>query len=153
MNRLSRRIAIGLAVALSAGAAALVVTSASASGQVTAAFTKGPDWGTGYEGRYTITNGTDATITSWRVEFDIPAGSTLGTYWEASITLTGNHAVAVNRSYNGTLAAGASTAFGFNVNGSGTPTNCTVNGALPLVGVADALATGSPADPADVVGP
>jgi chitinase len=129
MKRSRGRIATGLAVVLAAAGIAVGVGSASAAGQVTAVFTKDSDWGTGYQGTYTITNGTDATVTSWRVEFDLPSGSTLGTYWDVLISQSGSHYVATNRTYNGTLAAGASTSFGFIVTGSGTPANCTVNGA------------------------
>jgi chitinase len=129
MMRSRGRIATGLAVVLAAAGIAVGVGSASAAGQVTAVFAKDSDWGTGYQGKYTITNGTDATVTSWRVEFDLPSGATLGTYWDVLISQNGSHYVATNRTYNGTLAAGASTSFGFIVTGSGAPTNCTVNGA------------------------
>jgi len=105
------------------------VTSASAAGTVTATFTKVSDWGTGYEGKYTITNGTSSAITSWRVVFTMPSTATVGTFWEAVITRSGNTYTAVNANWNGTVAAGASVAFGFNVAGSGNPTSCTVNGA------------------------
>ena len=76
MKRSRGRIATGLAVVLAAAGIAVGVGSASAAGQVTAVFTKDSDWGTGYQGTYTITNGTDATVTSWRVEFDLPSGTT-----------------------------------------------------------------------------
>lgn len=129
MVRRNKRIAIGLAVALAATGAILGVTSASAAGQVTATFKQTSSWESGYEGSYTIANGTDATITSWQVEFDLPAGSSVSSFWETTITVTGNHAVAVNRSYNGTVAPGSTTAFGFIVSGTGAPANCTINGA------------------------
>lgn len=102
--------------------------AASAAGE-TAVFVKTSDWGSGWEGKYTITNGGTATITSWRVEFDLPAGSTLGSYWDALLTSNGNHHTFTNRDYNGTLAPGASASFGFLVSGSGTPQSCRVNGA------------------------
>src|SRR5262245_37872254 len=94
----------------------------------TAAFTRSSSWETGYEGKYTITNGTGTTTTSWRIEFDLPAGSTLGTYWDALVSSSSGHYVATNRDYNGTLAPGASTSFGFVVTGTGNPVNCTLNG-------------------------
>jgi chitinase len=129
MIRSRGQLATGLAVVLAAAAAVVGVGSAAAAGQVTAVFTKDSDWGTGYQAKYTITNGTDAAITSWRVEFDLPSGSALGTYWDVTFTQSGSHYVATNRTYNGGVAPGASTSFGFNVTGSGTPANCTVNGA------------------------
>jgi chitinase len=129
MVRSRGRVAAGLAVVLAAAGVALGVTSASAAGQVTAVFAKDSDWGTAYQARYSIANGTTAAITSWRVEFDLPSGSTLGSYWDVLISQSGSHYVATNRTYNGTVAAGGSTVFGFIVTGSGTPANCTVNGA------------------------
>ncbi|MFG2000904.1 chitinase [Spirillospora sp. NPDC048911] len=94
-----------------------------------ATFTKASDWGSGYEGKYTITNGSGAAISSWRVEFDLPAGTSLGTYWDALLTTSGQHATFRNREYNGTIAPGASVSFGFVAGGSGAPQNCTLNGA------------------------
>jgi chitinase len=121
--------AAGVAMLLAAGAIVVNVTSASAAGQVTATFGKDSDWGTGYQGKYTITNGTSDTITSWTIAFDLPAGTTMGSYWDVLISSSGNHFVATNRNYNGTIAAGGSTSFGFVAAGSGAPTNCTINGA------------------------
>jgi hypothetical protein len=63
------------------------------------------------------------------VQFDLPAGTSMGTYWDALVTTSGQRVTATNRNYNGTLAPGASTTFGFVAAGSGNPTNCTVNGA------------------------
>lgn len=119
---------VAVTVGIAASTIALVATPAYA-GSVTAAFTKDSDWGTAYQAKYTITNGTAATISSWTVVFDLPAGHTMGTYWDTLITTSGQRVTAKNREYNGTIAPGASVAFGFIVNGgSGAPTNCTING-------------------------
>jgi chitinase len=93
-----------------------------------AVFAKTADWGSGWEGKYTITNGGTAAISGWRVEFDLPAGTALGSYWDALLTSNGNHHTFSNREYNGSIAPGASVAFGFLASGSGTPLNCRVNG-------------------------
>jgi chitinase len=84
-------------------------------------------WGSGYQDKVTITTGSSA-ITSWKVEFDLPAGSSMGSYWDALDAPSGQHQVFTNREYNGSLAAGASTTFGFLVSGSGQPVNCKING-------------------------
>jgi chitinase len=84
-------------------------------------------WGSGYQDKVTITAGSSA-ITSWQVEFDLPAGSSMGSYWDAVNAPSGQHQVFTNREYNGSLAAGASTTFGFLVSGSGQPVNCKING-------------------------
>jgi hypothetical protein len=100
-----------------------------AAGSLTATLSYDSDWGTGYQAKYTVANGTSASVTSWRVEFDLAAGSSLGSFWDALITQTGTHVVATNRNYNGTIAAGGSTSFGFLVSGAAKPTGCKINGA------------------------
>jgi chitinase len=129
MNRKRASLAAaGTAALLVAGVVAVGVTSANAAGSVTATFSTN-SWGTGQTATYSIKNGTSSAITSWTVEFDLPAGTSLGAYWDALMTQSGNHVVAKNRNYNGDVAAGGSTSFGFNTTGSGTPSNCTINGA------------------------
>ncbi|MFJ2034197.1 cellulose binding domain-containing protein [Streptosporangium sp. NPDC087985] len=95
----------------------------------TATFTKVSDWGTGFEGKYTITNGGTTTINSWSVAFDLPSGAGVGTFWDALMSRNGQRFTFTNAGWNGTLAPGASTSFGFNGSpGSVTPSNCTLNG-------------------------
>ncbi|HWM05489.1 MAG TPA: cellulose binding domain-containing protein [Actinophytocola sp.] len=94
-----------------------------------ATFVKTADWASGWEGRFTVTNGGTSTISSWRVEFDLPAGTGLGSYWDALLTSSGSHHTFTNREYNGGLAPGASATFGFLGTGPGAPLNCRVNGA------------------------
>lgn len=116
------------AAALAAALVAATVLAAPPASAATAAFVRASSWGSGYEAKFTVTNDSSASISSWNVQFDLPAGSTLGTYWDALLSTSGQHVTAVNQSWNGTLAPGASTTFGFIVNGNGDPTNCTVNG-------------------------
>ncbi|MFR9789025.1 glycosyl hydrolase family 18 protein [Streptomyces sp. MB22_4] len=101
--------------------------SAQAAG-VTASFTKSSDWGTGFGGQWTIKNSGTTSISSWTVEWDFPSGTSVTSAWDADVTSSGNHWTARNKSYNGTLAPGASVSFGFNGAGSGNPSNCTLNG-------------------------
>ncbi|AHI00803.1 cellulose binding domain-containing protein [Kutzneria viridogrisea] len=93
----------------------------------TAAFSTDSTWGSGYQARYTVSAGSSA-LSSWKVEFDLPSGTSLGSYWDAQDSPSGNHHVFTNREYNGGVAAGASASFGFLVNGSGQPANCKLNG-------------------------
>ncbi|HET9143178.1 glycosyl hydrolase family 18 protein [Actinophytocola sp.] len=104
--------------------------TAAGAGGVGATFSKSSDWGTGYEGKYTISNGSTAALTSWRVEFDLPAGHRIGSLWDGSYTATGQH-VTVNSTWNGSVGVGGSASFGFNVVYSGAysaPANCRLNG-------------------------
>ncbi|MEU5551480.1 cellulase family glycosylhydrolase [Micromonospora sp. NPDC047793] len=141
MSRLRTAVSGVLAATL---AMAGVLVAAPGAQAATADFAKVQEWGGGYEARFTVRNDTATTISSWRVDFDLPAGSTLGSYWDALLTSSGNRHSFTNRTWNGTLAAGASTTFGFIVSGSGTPTNCTVNGGSCRGGNADTQAPSVP---------
>ncbi|WP_406378650.1 glycosyl hydrolase family 18 protein [Streptomyces sp. NBC_00197] len=101
---------------------------AQAATSATATYTKTQDWGTGFGGQWTVKNTGTAAISSWTIEWDFPTGTSVTSAWDADVTHSGNHWTAKNKSYNGTLAAGASLSFGFNGAGSGSPTNCTLNG-------------------------
>ncbi|MEU1838787.1 glycosyl hydrolase family 18 protein [Micromonospora chersina] len=125
---LRRALWAGAVVALAV--AAVPMATASAAGSVTATFTKVQDWGTGHEGKVTVTNGTSASVDTWRIEFDLPSGTTISSFWDADVTSSGNHYVAVKKSWAGPLAAGASFSWGYNGTGAyKAPLNCTVNGA------------------------
>jgi len=117
-------------LALFAGLLLLVLAPpASAAGTPTAAFAKTSTWDGGYQGAYTLTNSGSATLSGWSVEFDLPSGTTVGSYWDALLTQSGSHYTFKNREYNGTLAPGASVSFGWVSGGTGTPTGCKLNGA------------------------
>ncbi|GAA1555494.1 hypothetical protein GCM10009827_090330 [Dactylosporangium maewongense] len=139
-----RLVLVAAATILAAGGTAVLAGTAEAAGSLTATLTYDSDWGSGYQAKYTIANGSAATVTSWKVEFDLPAGTTLGSYWDTLAGQAGTHVTATNRTYNGTLAPGASTSFGFLVSGGGKPANCKLNGAS-CAGVADTQAPTAPA--------
>jgi hypothetical protein len=78
--------------------------------------------------RYTITNTSTTTVTGWRVEFDLPTGTTVAHQWDATLTRTGAHQRFDNKSYNASIAPGATRTFGFTASGTGSPSGCLVNG-------------------------
>ncbi|MFI9771379.1 glycosyl hydrolase family 18 protein [Streptomyces sp. NPDC052415] len=127
--RFRHRVAAGFATLLLPFAGLVGLASpAQAATEATATYSKPQDWGTGFEGKWTVKNTGTTTITSWTVEWDFPSGTTAGSAWDADVTSSGNHWTAKNKSWNGTLAPGASVSFGFNGTGSGSPTNCKLNG-------------------------
>jgi hypothetical protein len=128
MGRLRILLAAATVLVGSVGVAALV-TPAEAAGSLAASLSYDSDWGSGYQAKYTINNGTSSTVTSWTVTFDLASGATLGSYWDALMSQSGTHVTATNRNYNGTIAPGGSTTFGFIVTGSAKPTGCKINGA------------------------
>jgi len=85
-------------------------------------------WETGYQAQYTITNDGPGDITHWRVIFDLPAGSSPSSSWDSARSGSGQHLIFDNAAWNGALAPGSSTSFGFVVSGLGRPVSCTING-------------------------
>ena len=124
--RLTRKVAVtaGLAVA----AMVLGVAVAPAASAATATFVRTASWGSGYEAKFTVTNNTSSTITSWNVVFDLPSGTSIGSFWDADLTRSGQRFTFTNKSWNGTLGPNGTASFGFIAAGNGDPTNCTVNG-------------------------
>ena len=106
-----------------------LASPAEAAPSATATYTKVSDWGTGFEGKWTVKNTGTTSLSSWTVEWDFPSGTAVTSAWDADVTSSGTHWTARNKSYNGTLAAGASVSFGFNGTGSGSPSGCKLNGA------------------------
>ncbi|MGW8379704.1 glycoside hydrolase family 18 chitinase [Streptomyces sp. ODS28] len=95
---------------------------------ITATYTKGSDWGSGFEGKWTVKNTGTQAVDGWTVEWDFPSGTRVTSAWDAQVTNSGDHWSAKNLSWNGSLAPGASVSFGFNGSGSGAPTGCKING-------------------------
>jgi chitinase len=106
---------------------ALPAHAASAS----ATFVKVSDWGTGFEGKVTVTNGTSTPMNGWTVRFDIPSGFTIPSAWDAVLTKDGRQHTFTNPSWASALAPGASVSFGFNGSPGNFPgiSDCTLNGA------------------------
>lgn len=129
-HRLKSRIVTALvALVLPLGVLVGLPSPASAAASATATYTKTQDWGTGFGAQWTIKNTGTTTLTSWTVEWDYPSGTRVTGFWEADVTSSGDHWTAGNKSWNGTLAPGASATFGFNGAGPGAPSNCRINGA------------------------
>ncbi|MET7984655.1 glycoside hydrolase family 18 chitinase [Streptomyces sp. NPDC005281] len=127
--RFRQRATAGLATLLLPLAGLVGLASpAHAADSATATYAKTQDWGTGFEGKWTVKNTGTTAISSWTIQWDFPSGTSVTSAWDADVTSSGNHWTAKNKSYNGSLAAGASVSFGFNGAGSGSPSNCTLNG-------------------------
>ncbi|MFE4047847.1 endo-1,4-beta-xylanase [Streptomyces sp. YIM B13518] len=87
----------------------------------TATYTTAEQWNGGYNGKVTITAG-GSPITAWSVNVTMAAPQKVVSVWNGSPTWDGGGDVmTVRSSWNGSLAAGASTGFGFTVNGGSTP--------------------------------
>ena len=125
MKRISMAVAAVTAVILSL----LIAPAANAAG-VTAAFTKVSDWGTGFEGKVTITNGTTSSLSTWTVALDFPSGYTITSTWDATHASSGVTHTFTPPSWAGPLAPGTTATFGFNGSPGNFPgiTACRLNG-------------------------
>ena len=68
------------------------------------------NWGSGFQALVTITPG--AAVTSWSLEFDAAEAQQVTNSFYAGATQTGRHVVLTNRSFNGSIAAGATVNLG-----------------------------------------
>ncbi|GGT33508.1 chitinase [Streptomyces purpureus] len=128
--RFRSRVAAGLtALLLPLAAMVGLATPAEAAESATATYTKVSDWGSGFEGKWTVKNTGTTTLSAWTVEWDFPAGTAVTSAWDATVTSSGTHWTAKNVGWNGTLAPGATVSFGFNGTGGGSPSGCKINGA------------------------
>ncbi|MFJ6481550.1 MULTISPECIES: glycoside hydrolase family 18 chitinase [unclassified Streptomyces] len=129
-TRLFHRVAaIVAALALPVTGLVALAGPAQAAAAATATYTKVSDWGSGFEGKWVVKNTGTTTLSSWTVEWDYPAGTSVTSAWDATVTSSGTHWTAKNLGWNGTLAPGASASFGFNGAGAGAPSGCKINGA------------------------
>ncbi|BCY12350.1 endoglucanase [Actinoplanes sp. L3-i22] len=139
-----------LASALAVATVSTVAFFALPASAEAASFTVTNSWSSGYQGEVTVTNPASSKIDTWTVELTLPAGSTVGQSWNATLTATGQTFRFTPAGWNATIAGGAATSFGFLVNGTGRPTSCTVNGesCTGLTGTPSATATTPSAAPA-----
>ncbi|AVT28826.1 beta-mannosidase [Plantactinospora sp. BC1] len=90
------------------------------SGACTATYAVTGQWSGGFQAEVRVTAGSRA-VTGWTVTWTFGNGQRVSQAWNATVTSSGSSVTARNVSYNGNLAAGASTTFGFL--GSWTGTN------------------------------
>ncbi|MEV5201981.1 glycoside hydrolase family 18 chitinase, partial [Streptomyces sp. NPDC053720] len=125
----SRAVAGLTALLLPLAAMVGLASPAEAATSATASFVKKSDWGSGFEGQWTVKNTGTTALSSWTIEWDFPSGTAVGSAWDATVTSSGTHWTAKNLGWNGSVAPGASVSFGFNGTGPGAPTGCKLNGA------------------------
>jgi mannan endo-1,4-beta-mannosidase len=99
-------------------------------GACTAAYSIQNQWAGGFQGEVRVTAGS-AALNGWTVTWKYANGQTVTQAWNATVTSSGSTVTARNMSYNGKLAAGAATTFGFlgSWNGSNTVPTATCTAA------------------------
>ncbi|MFG3685638.1 cellulose binding domain-containing protein [Micromonospora sp. NPDC047740] len=88
-------------------------------------------WNNGFTADVQITNTGSSTVNGWTLSYNLPAGQQITSAWNATVSQSGSAVTARNLGYNGTLAPGASTSFGYQGTLSGaysSPTSFTLNG-------------------------
>ncbi|PAZ09942.1 cellulose-binding protein [Streptomyces sp. SA15] len=126
------------------------VTASGAAPACTVEYSVTSQWDTGFQGAVRITNNTTA-VSSWRLTFDLADGQKVNQGWNAKWSQSGTTVTAVNESYNGSLATGASISAGFLASWSGStavPTSFQLNGTTCNVD-AEPSPTPDPTDPPD----
>ncbi|MCX5212682.1 cellulose binding domain-containing protein [Kitasatospora sp. NBC_00240] len=121
-----------VAAAVVAGAVVALATSASAA-SLGAVYSRTSTWDGGYTGQYLVTNPDSRAIDDWTLSFDLPAGASISSLWNAGFTASGQHITVKPESWNKHLDPGKTLSVGFVVQGSGAaqaePGNCLINNA------------------------
>ena len=74
-------------------------------------------WGGGFQGQVMVHAPDTAAIGQWTVSFTLPGSQTVQQVWNGTSTISGSLVTVKNASYNGSVAAGDYTTFGFLANG------------------------------------
>ncbi|MGC3000563.1 cellulose binding domain-containing protein [Streptomyces sp. G35A] len=129
----------GVVAAAVAGGGALLFTGTAQAAGVGAAYTRTSEWSTGYTAQYVVTNNSGERDEDWTLEFDLPAGTELGSLWNAESRVSGRHVTVRPATWDTDgLAAGESVTVGFVAKGTGEPTGCRVDGAACSAGTGPA---------------
>ncbi|MEV4348206.1 cellulose-binding domain-containing protein [Actinoplanes sp. NPDC049596] len=116
-------------VLVAAGVVAVGAPAATAAAACTVGWTAN-QWSTGFTADVQVTNG-GAPVTSWTLSWTFAGDQRVTNAWNATVTQSGAVVTAASVGWNGPLATGASTRFGFQGTYSGTnaaPTAFTFNG-------------------------
>ncbi|HCA88270.1 MAG TPA: chitin-binding protein, partial [Streptomyces sp.] len=91
-------------------------------GQCTVSQRTAGSWNTGYQAEVTVKNSGTTPIQGWMVHATLSAGQSVNNAWNAQLGGSGTAVTFDNADWNGSLAPGASTSFGYVVNGGTAPT-------------------------------
>ncbi|UCM90968.1 lytic polysaccharide monooxygenase [Streptomyces marincola] len=84
-------------------------------------------WNGGFQAEVRVTNNSDAPITNWTASWSQPAGNAIQSVWNGAWEAHGNHIMVRNAAWNGSLAPGASTTFGYTSNGAPPPASTAIS--------------------------
>jgi hypothetical protein len=101
------------ALLVSLSLAAVAGPRASAATGCSASYATQSQWSGGLVAGVTVTNTGTSALTAWTVTFTFGGDQKVTSAWGASLTQSIEYVTAANASYDGSVAAGASTSFGF----------------------------------------
>ena len=145
-SRILPGLVAGLAVA---GLVATAPTAQAAAAGCTVTYTVSSQWAGGFGATVAVTNLGDP-VSSWTLRWSFSSGQAVTQAWNATVTQSGSAVTAVDAGYNGALATGGSTSFGFNgswVSSNPVPTGFTLNGTPCTGGVTGSPTTGPTSSP------
>jgi endoglucanase len=90
-----------------------VTTPPPVTGSCSATYTVANSYPGGFQGDVVVKAGT-SSINGWTVNWTFANGQTISQLWNGALTTSGANITVKNMSYNGALAANATTSFGFN---------------------------------------
>jgi cellulose 1,4-beta-cellobiosidase len=70
-------------------------------------------WSGGFTASVTVTNPGDRPLAGWSADWTFPGDQTVRNAWNATVTQSGRSVHAADAAYNGQVAPGGSTTFGF----------------------------------------
>ncbi|WP_253194575.1 cellulose binding domain-containing protein, partial [Streptomyces sp. MP131-18] len=84
-------------------------------------------WNGGFQAEVTVTNNSDAPISNWTASWSQPGGNEIQSVWNGAWTAHGDHIMVDNVAWNGALAPGASTSFGYTSLGTPPPASAAIS--------------------------
>ena len=131
MKHRRQRLGLGAAalVACLVGVVATAVSAGAATG-CAVVYSVSSQWAGGFGATVAVTNLGDP-ISGWTLRWNFGAGQTVTQGWNATVVQNGTAVTATDAGYNGSLATGAGTSFGFNGSWTGSnpvPSSFTLNG-------------------------
>jgi hypothetical protein len=92
--------------------------SSSGTGTCSGTYSVVNSWQGGFQGQVVVKNTGSGTLNGWKLGWTFPGSQAINNLWNGSYTQPGETVAVANASYNGSLAAGATTTVGFTAAGS-----------------------------------
>ncbi|GGO88829.1 cellulose binding domain-containing protein [Wenjunlia tyrosinilytica] len=131
ISRRAKAIGVVTATSVVAAGAAVLLSGTASAASLGAAYTRTSDWSGGYTAQYVVTNNSDKPLSDWKLEFDLPQGTELGTLWNAKSTVSGQHVSVTAEEWTKSIAAHKSVSIGFVTKAAAKgadPVNCRIDG-------------------------